>query len=649
MTSPSSDSTTSLAIEENQTFLINNFQVEVLSYLGQLSADIHYFKVNISPTDPEADASSNKVALLRVGSSQGGLQRELELRKVLGDYRMVAELITHTVKDSVIINPAPVLNTEILEEKQHELETETTTDSENAIDDENISIENESLPAESEDILLSNQLEQESLPAESEDILDINQLEQESLPAESEEILDINQLEESDDLEEVYYQEIEVTSNDSTSKLIVICDFPEETKTLEDCIKKEQKLECFLSVTSQVCQFMRYVYEQHNWCLISIQPQLIQIGTPSQFFDLTNAYPIGEILPSGLQGNYCAPELASNKNPIHESMSSYTVGALLYHYIHKQPLSPNQAIDIKINPIPRIYQILKICLSPVPEERFPLAQLLSILVETRQLISIPKMHWKVASNSTLGLSTKRLQNEDNYGVRQQQLSNLETMIMGVVADGMGGMSQGEVASQLAVETVLQEPIPTDIKNLEDRNEWLISLVQKANDVISANVKDGGTTLSLILAIAQQLMVAHVGDSRIYLLRQGEITQLSEDHSLVAMLVANGQITEEESLEHPDRNVLTKSLGSKRRLSDGYVQDLRRTTQGLSLKLENEDTLLLCSDGVWDLVNKNEFVEIFCENQDLQLAVDQIIQRVLQRGASDNATLLALQFCIDKSQ
>lgn len=628
MTSPSSDLTTSLVIEENQTFPINNFQVEVLSYLGQLSADIHYFKVSISSIDTEADASSNKLALLRVGSSEGGLQRELELRKVLGNYRMVADLITHTVEDSVIINPTPVQNTETLEEKHNELET--TTDSTDVINDENISIENELLPADSENVSLSNQLEQESLPEISEDILDINKVE------------------ESDYLEDEYYPEIEVTSNDSTSKLIVICDFPEKTKTLKDWIKTEHKLEDFLSVTSQVCQFLKYVYER-NWCLISIEPQLIQIGTPSQFFDLTNAYPIGEILPSGLQGNYCAPELASNKNPIHESMSSYTVGALLYHYIHKQSLSPNQAVDIKISPIPRIYQILKICLSPVPEERFPLAQLLSVLVETRQLISIPKIYWNVASNSTLGLSTKRLQNEDNYGVRQQQLSNLETMIMGVVADGMGGMSQGEVASKLAVQTVLQEPIPADFKNLEDRNVWLISLVQKANDVISANVKDGGTTLSLVLAIAQQLMLAHVGDSRIYLLRQGEITQLSEDHSLVAMLVANGQITEAESLEHPDRNVLTKSLGSKRRLSDGYVQDLRRTTQELSVKLENRDTLLLCSDGVWDLVNKNEFIEIFSENQDLQLAVDETIERVLQRGASDNATLLALQFCIDKSQ
>ena len=98
------------------------------------------------------------------------------------------------------------------------------------------------------------------------------------------------------------------------------------------------------------------------------------------------------------------------------------------------------------------------------------------------------------------------------------------------------------------------------------------------------MRDGGTTLSITLAVGRDLAIAHVGDSRIYLLRQGEIRQLSEDHSLVAMLVASGQITPEESLDHPDRNVLTKSIGSKRRLSDGYVQQLSRSDQNLFLSL-----------------------------------------------------------------
>ncbi|MDD1469629.1 hypothetical protein MEO43_31345 [Dolichospermum sp. ST_sed5] len=117
---------------------------------------------------------------------------------------------------------------------------------------------------------------------------------------------------------------------------------------------------------------------------------------------------------------------------------------------------------------------------------------------------------------------------------------------------------------------------------------------------------------------------------------------------VAMLVASGQITEAESLEHPDRNVLTKSIGAKRRLSDGYVQDLRQTTPELSMKLEDQDIILLCSDGVWDLVSKSELAEIFTTEPNLQTAVNITINKVLQRGASDNATLLALQFLVNRN-
>ncbi|BDA65958.1 Protein serine/threonine phosphatase [Calothrix sp. PCC 7716] len=613
MTLPLSDTSDSLVIQENQSFQIDSFQVDVLSYLGQFTADVHYFKVNIS--EPNAGTPS-KLGLLRVGASGGALQRELKLREALGNYKMIAELIAHTTANSATINfGSPIPNTENKENKLEEIETKP----------ENIEHKNNSESTIPQEINTNDNNENEVISVVNEDAIHTSS---------------------SQYLEDEYYPEIEVISDTSTSKLILLSYFPEEAKTLETWLKAEHSLEESLSITCQVCQFFRYVHER-NWCFISIEPQLIQIGTPSQFFDLTSAYPADERLFSGLLGNYCASELAFNKYPVHESMSSYTVGALLYHSIHKQPLSLHPVIELKISPIPRIYQLLKISLSPIPEERFPLSQLLSILVETRQAIRTPKIQWNIASRSTVGLSTNRLQNEDNYGIRQQQLSDLETMIIGVVADGMGGMSQGEVASKLAVQTVLEELLPLNFKTLEERSQWLLSLFQKANDVISSNVQDGGTTLSVVVGIAHQLMIAHVGDSRIYLLRQGGISQLSEDHSLVAMLVASGQITEAESEENPDRNVLTKSLGSKRRLSDGYVQDLRRTTQELSINLENGDILLLCTDGVWDLVSKKELEEIFNDNQNLQLAVDEIIDKILERGAFDNATLLALQCRMDK--
>ncbi|MBD2456690.1 serine/threonine-protein phosphatase [Nostoc sp. FACHB-87] len=611
MNSIPNDAINSLVIEKNVNLIIENFQLEILDYLGQFTPDVYYFQVNI--VLPDTQTPSSKLGLLRIGSVDGGLSREIKLRETLADYKLVAPLLAQTKINSVIIN----LRSSELEnssniEKQEQPETEIETDEyENRLE---VTITEENIPASTAELTATSH--------------------------------DLDS--ESDYLEEEYYEEQQITPNSSSEKLLLLSYLPDETKTLQSWLTTEYSLEESIFLASQVCQFLRYVH-QHNWCLVSILPQFIQMTTPIQFFDLTSAYLVGEILPSGLSGDYCAPELAYHKNPINELMSSYTVAALLYHTIHKQPIKLEQAIDIKINPIPRIFQILKISLSPIPEERFPLSQLLANLVEARQAISTPKIHWQVASASTVGLSTKRLQNEDNYGVRQQQLSNAETMILGVVADGMGGMSQGDLASKLAVKTVLEEPISANLKTLEQRNEWLISLFQKANESVANKVKDGGTTLSVILAIAKQLMIAHVGDSRIYILRQGEIRQISEDHSLVALLVASGQITEAESLEHPDRNILTKSIGSKLRLSDGYVQNLKNTTEELSINLKNGDILLLCSDGVWDLVPTNELAEIFHTNKNLQSGVDHTIDKVIERGASDNATLLALHCRMEKEK
>ncbi|MEY3223114.1 MAG: hypothetical protein RLZZ203_1970 [Cyanobacteriota bacterium] len=559
-----------LIIRENTCFQIDNLQIEIISYLGQLTPDIYYFQVNII---------SEKPGLLRIGATNSALNQELELRKKLGDYKLVTELLAHSQDNiNIDIKPQNIPEIETIFSPIPEIDT------------------------------ASEYLQKEYL-------------------------------------EDEYYPETEINTNISNQKLLLITYLPKENQTLETWLKTEHSLEESIFLTSQICQLCRYLH-QRGWCFINILPQFIQMGTPIQFFDLTSAYPLGETLNSGLIGTYCAPELAYCKNPIQETMSSYTVAALLYQIIHKQTLSTDQTIEIEINPIPIIYQILKICLSSLPEERFPLEQLLKILVHTRQNISTPNINWQIASSSTVGLSINRLQNEDNYGIKQQKISDRETILLAAIADGMGGMSQGELASQLAIKTVLEMPIFFQNQTIEQYQEWLENLFVQANETVSNQLKDGGTTLSVILAISQQLIISHVGDSRIYLLRQGQIKQLSQDHSLVAMLVASEQITEAESLEHPERNVLTKSIGTKRRLSDGYVQNLKQTTPELSMQLEHEDIILLCSDGVWDLVPKNELAEIFTPDQNLQKSVNLTINKVLERGASDNATLLALQFLVN---
>ena len=448
-------------------------------------------------------------------------------------------------------------------------------------------------------------------------------------------------------LAEEILEEKEVGGDLAAKKLLVLSYLPETKQTLAQWLTQEKSLDSCLLFACQICQLFRYVYQQ-GWCVTSVWPELIEMGTPVKLFDLTGAYPVGEKLTTGIVGNYCPPELIYSV-AIDEQMSTYIVGMLLYQSIHQQLPRMQQERLPEIKPIPRIAQIISICLSP-RGDRFPLSQLLSLLIETRQMLLQRSVDWTVAKSTTVGLSMQRLQNEDSYGVRQlylcHSLKNCSS-ILAAVADGMGGMARGEEASKLAIQTVLSEPIPPEINHIEQWNSWLVSLVEKANAVVAKEVPKGGTTLSLVYAIDRDLAIAHVGDSRIFLLRNGQICQLSEDHSLTALLLASGQISYEESKNHSDRNVLIKSIGGNPILNSGYVQNLSHFG-GVSMPLENGDILLLCTDGVWDLVAADELAEIFSGDRSLQSSVDAAIDQVLAKGAPDNATILALQYHLEKS-
>ena len=562
------------------------------------------------------------------------MSRELKLRQTIGDYGLIAPLLAHQQVDAVEINSPVALITEQIDDS---VNYQSEPSNEN-IDREIEPIVSE-LPGE-EDRASEAEISIDDLPLP--EAVNEHQLALEAVSSETfDPIITSAETDDSDYLEEETYPEEEIGSNHSPEKLLLLTDFPDENLTLETWLKGEPSQPEIITLVIQLCQLFSYIAKQ-NWCSIDISPKFIEVGKPLRIFDLTNTYPTDEKLAVGIVGDYCAPELASSPT-VNELMSSYTIGALFYQLIHQKLPELDRDFNLEIRPIPQIYQLLKITLSHDPQERFPLNQLLNLSIQLRNSLKTQKVQWNVASRSTVGLSTHRLQNEDSYGVRQQQLSNAETFLLGVVADGMGGMAQGNEASKIAVEVLLGTPLPKDLKTVEQRNEWLLELFQQANGSISEAIKNGGTTLSAVLAIDRELMVAHVGDSRIYLLRNGQIKQISEDHSLVAMKVANGEITEEESLTHPERNVLLKSLGSKKSLSDGYVQNLTRTIDAPSMTLEDGDVLLLCSDGVWDLVSKQDFQDIFVCAESLQAGVDKTIQMVIDRGASDNSTLVALKF------
>ena len=199
----------------------------------------------------------------------------------------------------------------------------------------------------------------------------------------------------------------------------------------------------------------------------------------------------------------------------------------------------------------------------------------------------------------------------------------------VVADGLGGHAAGEVASRLAVDAAL--------------NDWtsgspsapqaaIRNAVRKANVAVfdaalEHNKRGMGTTIVAATLAGREAVVAHVGDSRAYLVHEDRCTQLTADHSRVAEMVRMKLITPEQAANHPARSMLTRSLGG-----EPMVQvDVNRHP------VEHGDVLVLCSDGLWDLVSRNELTE--AARLGPREAADHVVELALKRGAPDNVTVL----------
>jgi len=209
-----------------------------------------------------------------------------------------------------------------------------------------------------------------------------------------------------------------------------------------------------------------------------------------------------------------------------------------------------------------------------------------------------------------------------------------------VADGMGGHDSGEVASQLAVEGLFAAS-RNGVKDLsqpacEDLQALLRNSFEEANRaVVNMGVEQDsnmGTTLCAILVNdSNDVVVGNVGDSRIYLLRDGALSQISQDHSLVAFLVQLGELTEEEARDHPSGNILVRSIGS--------MQDVE--VDLFHLKSQTGDRILLCSDGLWGEVNDEELLSLLLSNESPGDACAALIEAANDNGGRDNSTLIVV--------
>lgn len=210
----------------------------------------------------------------------------------------------------------------------------------------------------------------------------------------------------------------------------------------------------------------------------------------------------------------------------------------------------------------------------------------------------------------------------------------------MVADGMGGHHDGEKASALAIKTVAATVtntilLPTLNGQTEQQapiTEALTEAIQKANSDIMTQVPDGGTTFSSVVLIGDLAYIAHVGDSRVYLItREGGIEQLTRDHSLVQRLIELDQLTQEEAADHPQKNVLYRALGQNEMVE---VDTLFR-------RIPPKSTLVLCSDGLWNAVQNKELLDILRQNSNPQEACNKLVALANKRGGLDNITVIVL--------
>jgi protein phosphatase len=206
----------------------------------------------------------------------------------------------------------------------------------------------------------------------------------------------------------------------------------------------------------------------------------------------------------------------------------------------------------------------------------------------------------------------------------------------VVADGMGGHAAGEVASRVAVETTVKAWLE---RPAAPAPQALRAAVRDANvavyDAAQDHDKRGmGTTMTALVLAGREATIAHIGDSRAYLVRGGQCTQLTADHSRVGEMLRMKLITPEQAATHPARSMITRSLGTEPMIQIDIVKE----------PIQTGDVFLLCSDGLWDLVARGEIVRIAQSIGTSAAptpadAADQLVDMALKRGAPDNVTVV----------
>ena len=257
---------------------------------------------------------------------------------------------------------------------------------------------------------------------------------------------------------------------------------------------------------------------------------------------------------------------------------------------------------------------------------------------------------KVGHGTHAGMTGK--ENEDSYGFFAWTDDQGRSLHLGVVADGIGGQTAGELASSMAVQAVKeyfdrQHSVDNMSRHLE-RAIMTANMAVYEHSQANPQFSGMGSTMVLVAFVEDKLFTAHVGDSRIYRLRDGTLQQLSVDHTWAQEAIEAGFLTREQAKTHPNRNVIKRYLGGTpdvevdHRLVLDSSQPSAQTARNQGTKLQKGDLLLLCSDGLTDMITDAAVFASLTTHQQLQPAVDELIQKANEAGGKDNITVVTMQ-------
>lgn len=229
----------------------------------------------------------------------------------------------------------------------------------------------------------------------------------------------------------------------------------------------------------------------------------------------------------------------------------------------------------------------------------------------------------------------RDKNEDAVGAFKNQTG----LILALITDGIGGNNAGEVASQMVVTHMGAAFETTSISSLDKIETWFENQLAKENTAIidesntDTRLHGMGTTIVATLIDGKQSLIANIGDSRGYVYSNGQFTQITEDHSYVNELVKHGDITPDQAKTNPYKNIITKSLG----INNDSAADFKPYTA------QPGDQILLCTDGLTNMVDDADIEKILSMDEELQTKCDMLVSLANQNGGLDNITVLIAQY------